>query len=277
MNHFIILVSFIASVFTIGDTVHKILTGQEYNLFAGIILVFVIVAVQLSFQVLMEIKADAKDKYVPILFFLFIPIVIISATWGYYNQAISPEANFEHAILESIKIATLIIITVFLFLYWATMFELNFYKKPPYLGVAYGVPAMLMLGTIVYHYTFTNNVLDPFFGGFLFLLLVTVLSAAITKSRPINKIFIRLSSKFPKKSSNDLIEQDNETTPKSIIPNGLNDNAVLITLSVTALCFILFLNGQIFGGIFLPVLSFLAFRFKSLFQIFDKIVKDFTD
>ena len=270
MNHFIIAVSFIASIFTIGDISHKILTGQDYNLFAGIILVVVIFGIQLSFQVILEIKADAKDKYVPILFFIFIPIVIASASWGYYNQAILPEANLDLAISESIKISLLIVTTVFLFLYWANIFDLKFFRKPTYLGVAYGIPAMIMLSTIVYRYTFNNYPLDGYFGGFLFLLLITILSAAITKSEKIRNIL----SIF--KISQETRKSEHSKSSHSPSREDVSIRAVIVTIFVTIICSLLFWNGKIFGGIILPILSFLAFKFDTVADLFDKFAKEYN-
>lgn len=229
MNRFLVAISFISGILTIGDITWKIAKGQEYNLFAVILVLFAVVSIQTILWSLMELKIDLKDKYIPIIFYFYIPLVSLSSIWGYFNNdyGLNPEVVFPEIdsimvsfpfleidsvmesfsvidsiksslvaidsiklsmpIADALKLSLIVIVTMTLYIYWASLFNVTFHKEGKFIGPTYGVPAIIVLGVIMYKYVFLSYQIDGKLWGYLILIFVFMSLALVAKKLPLNK------------------------------------------------------------------------------------------
>ena len=128
--------------------------------------------------------------------------------------------------------------------------------------MSYGIPVMLTLSVIVYRYIFNNVTIDAYFGGFLFLVLITMLFAAGTKSQSINELFkprLKIYDEATEWSDDQAKKKDNRI--KQVV---VNDDKILLSLFISTASFVLFWSGSIFGGLFLPFIVLIIYFFMNI-------------
>lgn len=185
MERTVTVISLIASLITIGDMLFKIAFKDSYDYTTSISLILVIVVLQLAFYYLLDLKITEKESYISLVYFALIPVIISISGWGFYKSAsLDPPfgMGLEDIFSESFKAGLLIIITVGLFLFWSKATKSKTYKNSNYLSFAFGIPSVVIFLLATYRYTFNNQTLDVHFFGFILLLLITIILAAIVKS-----------------------------------------------------------------------------------------------
>ena len=94
LKHFIGLISFIASILTIGDILYKIISGQEYNFFAWLIMLIIVALIIIFFCLLLNIEFSDQVSYIPVMFSVLLPIVIIMGYYAFHKLITETENKF---------------------------------------------------------------------------------------------------------------------------------------------------------------------------------------
>lgn len=262
MERTVPIISLVASLITIGDMLFNIAFKDNYDYTTSISLILVVVALQLAFYYLLDLKVSNSEEYISIIYFALIPIIISVSGWGFYRTA-SIELEYPLDIgdifSESFKAGLLIIITVGLFMFWSKATKTNIHKDNKYLSFAFGIPSVIIFVLATFRYTFSNYTLDAHFFGFIILLLITISLAAVVKSTFEKKAALIVESDIDEDSN------DNETELST-------RKTILAALAILAIAFAGIAEHWVIATI-ITVVSLVFIEPKLVSRMFDTIDK----